>query len=200
MDRHGSVYLPQSSPLRVDGKDIFPKLPVQLREYYNAFERNRRIRKAMKKTKKPQDLLKKYVASYKPVEEQAASLIARNREDNVQESTATATEAQLVARLAAASALPRPAMPAQAPPSVPVEMQRNQDLGCIAVFGEPIGALQGLGQVQLPPQGPLPTTFARSCAICRFEGKDPMEAQFCSGKTRRSLCPNKVPGKKYPKT
>ena len=176
-------------------KEIFPKLPVQLREYYNAFERNKRIKVAMRKTKKKQELLRKYVGSHRPVEEVAASLVAQNADRAVRESASTAAEARHVERMAAAIALREPAMPAAAPPAVPQAMRRSLEAGCIVVNGEPIGAVQGLA----PPAAPFEPRRRKgnTCFVCRMEGMPEIVAQTCAGKTNRKRCPNRVPGKEY---
>jgi hypothetical protein len=53
---------------QVDGINIFPKLPAQLREYYKAWERNKRVRKAAEKMKNDRTLLEEYLERTVPQE------------------------------------------------------------------------------------------------------------------------------------
>jgi hypothetical protein len=53
---------------QVDGINIFPKLPAQLRENYKAWERNKRVRKAAEKMKNDRTLLEEYLEHTVPQE------------------------------------------------------------------------------------------------------------------------------------
>ncbi|KAL3908488.1 MAG: hypothetical protein SGILL_008460, partial [Bacillariaceae sp.] len=176
---------------KVDGIEIFPKLPVQLREYYNAYERNTRIKAAMKKTKRTQDLLKKYVASHVPVERIAAQAVAENQEESVEQSSSTASEAAMVQQLAAASALQAPAGPVEAPQPIGDAARRDPSAGCIAVDGEPIGAIQGLGpelsmrQDDGKRKKDKKPRAKKSCKVCKYHGRPLQERIKCIGKTQR---------------
>ena len=149
----------------------------------------------MRKTKKKQELLRKYVGSHQPVEEVAASLVAQNADRAVRESASTAAEARHVERMAAAIALREPAMPAAAPPAVPQAMRRSLEAGCIVVAGEPIGAVQGLGTVPLVHQ--RKKQDGRTCMVCVEEGIPIQVARSCTGRNNRKRCPHRVAGKEY---
>ncbi|KAG7344908.1 hypothetical protein IV203_032439 [Nitzschia inconspicua] len=51
-----------------DGRDIFPKLPVQLKKYHRYWERNRRIQDAIDRAKSDIELLNSYLTKSVPLE------------------------------------------------------------------------------------------------------------------------------------
>ncbi|KAG7371941.1 hypothetical protein IV203_018083 [Nitzschia inconspicua] len=55
----------------VNGCDIFPKLPVQLKKYHRYWERNRRIQDAMDRAKSDIELLNSYLTKSVPLELEA---------------------------------------------------------------------------------------------------------------------------------
>ncbi|KAG7353452.1 hypothetical protein IV203_002807 [Nitzschia inconspicua] len=55
----------------VNGRDIFPKLPVQLKKYHRYWERNRRIQVAMDRAKSDIELLNSYLTKSVPLELEA---------------------------------------------------------------------------------------------------------------------------------
>ena len=50
----------------IDGVEIFPKLPSQLREYHKRWERNKRIQEALDKMKDDSELLKNFMNEQMP--------------------------------------------------------------------------------------------------------------------------------------
>jgi len=178
----------------VDGVNIFPKLPAQLREYYQRWERNSRIQAPQKKAKKYTDLLSEYLHGKRPQEIQINEHVielATERTQNVPVNNAAV-------KIAVASIQPRQLTAAPMPQPIPEVMRRAPNAGSIIVGDEPLGAAQGA--VELPPQLPHKKRGQRGgdrgfrrtkrCRICRNSGiQHFMEtAEDCIGKTDNQKC------------
>jgi hypothetical protein len=171
----------------VDGYDIFPKLPSQLRDYYRSWERNDRIKRAAAKMRADQDLLQEFLDRTKPseLEEQIESGMLEEEEEELGLSQGTLT-------------MPQAQMPVPLPQVLPLDMRLPLEAPRLVVGNVPM-AITGPVEVN-PPQGAIKRKHGergndrvvrslRRCVTC-LQLQKIEDATLCPGKTQRRFCIN----------
>jgi hypothetical protein len=169
----------------VDGSEVFPKLPSQLREYYKSWERNARIKSAASMMKSDQDLLFVFLDKTKPreFEQRSESTLEQEGEVPPEESaTITMTQAQ---------------MPGPLPHTIPIGMRLPLDAPRPVVGTIPMAitlpcpeelAREASNKRKHGHRGTdRAKRAARRCNTCLQVGREE-NALICPGRARRNLC------------
>jgi hypothetical protein len=181
----------------VDGREIFPKLPVQLRKYHKKWDVNRRIKTGQEAMKKQNELLMKELSERVPSE-----LYQRRKQPHGASVAAQGEDVLILPIQQTGNQVPiwqhqrvmwrNPVMPLAMPVQLPYSNLRPPGSGHIMVQGETIG-------VQLPTQSTAAKgtqsmqskgSRPRRCGACMDSGDAVRiaNAHFCNGRGARRLC------------
>jgi hypothetical protein len=178
----------------IDGVDIFPKLPSQLREYHKRWERNRRIQDALEKMKDDSALLERFMNEQAPPDDNTNILEIAGDVDEMDNQLGCHGYAQDV-------------MPPAAVQVFPQNMLRPSGMGHLLVGLTPIGTgffvpNQNMYQQSVrtanvnrvvPPRGrDKKQRQPRRCLACFSSGNPVREqsAASCKGRAGKQNCPH----------
>ena len=169
----------------VDGIAIFPKLPAHTRAYYRRWEKNQRIRTAVKRTKAQAVDLEAVTKKNTPT--QATQTATNNSSERPSRDTHPTQNQQLVfPPIRYPVAMPAPAVQALNPLMAPVYVNHT-------FIGGSVGLPNTSGPVQtrMPGQRGSDRTKdrkPRTCQVCKEKNLPASRYSICPGRVHRSRC------------
>jgi hypothetical protein len=171
-----------------DGINIFPKLPVQIRLYHKRWERNQRIKTAVRKTKKPKEALDNVMKKNSPSQGTATDKSTTAKSTGSLPATASGllpNRTFVFPPVQYPTSLPMPSVQAFNPLVAPIYVHHSLVSGVEDRNRTNIPMVRGQGQ---RGKDKNMARTDRTCRICKEKGKTVEIYTTCPGRWKNSSC------------